>query len=156
MSALTLNKAACRIYGALYLVVGVMMWFVGIVAVGIFIFGVSRMKEFSVNVAQSGLDPNTFEFYVGIGGAVILVLSAIPIALGMFACWQRLWAMIVGTVLWALFSVLVIVGDKSAKLGDHKFALATIGIFVLLTIAAIVWRPRPRVLTQTPSNAVTA
>lgn len=142
MSALTLNKAVFRLYGTIYLATGVMMWFVGIVAVGIFIFGVSGMKEVSIGVAQSGLDPKTFELYVGIGGAVILALSGIAIVLGMFACWQRLWAMIVGTVLWALFSGLIILGDKSGKLGDHKFALVSIALFVLLTFAAMVWRPR--------------
>src|SRR6059036_612399 len=96
MSALTLNKLACSVYGAVYLAVGVMMWLFGIVAVGIFIFGIPGMKEFSVAVAQSGLEPKTFELYVGIGGAITLAFSAVPIVLGMFACWQRLWAMIVG------------------------------------------------------------
>jgi hypothetical protein len=148
MSALTINKIACRAYGTLFLACGAMLWFVGIVAVCVFIFGASGMRELSVAVAQSGLDQKTFETYMGIGGAVILAVSAIPIVLGMFACRQRLWAMIVGTALWSLFAGLAILGDHSAKVGDHKFALASIAVFVLLTIAAIIWRRRPAASMQ--------
>ena len=143
MSVLTINKLACRAYGTLCLLSAAILLLISAVLIYFSLYGLPAMKEFSEAVAASGLDQATFQKYLGIGGMVFMAIALVPIVVGVLACMRYVWAMIVGTMLWSFFFGLVVVGDGFSKLPEHKFELTSIMVLVLLTIAAIAWRPRP-------------
>jgi hypothetical protein len=143
MSALTINKLACRTYGTLCLLSAAILLLTSGVLIYFSLYGLPAMKEISEAVAATGVDQPTFQKYMGIVGGALMAIAFIPIVVGVLACMRYVWAMIVGTVLWACFFGLAIMGDGFSKLPEHKFALTSIVVFVLLTIVAITWRPRP-------------
>lgn len=143
MSALTISKLACRTYGTLCLLSAAILLLTSGVLIYFSLYGLPAMKEISEAVAATGVDQPTFQKYMGIVAGALMAIAFIPIVVGVLACMRYVWAMIVGTVLWACFFGLAIMGDGFSKLPEHKFALTSIVVFVLLTIVAIAWRPRP-------------
>ncbi len=143
MSALTINKLACRTYGTLCMLSAVILLLSSGMFAYFFLYGLPAIKGVSEAVAASGVDQPTFEKYMGIIAVVFVVIALVPIIVGVLACLRYIWAMIVGTVLWSSFFGLAILSGGFSKLPEHKFELASIAVFVVLTIAAIVWRPRP-------------
>ena len=151
MSVLTINKLACRAYGTLCLLSAAILLLISGVLIYFSLYGLPAMKEVSEAVAASGLDQATFQKYMGIAGVVFMTIALVPIVVGVLACMRYVWAMIVGTILWSSFFDLVVVSGGFSELPEHKFELASIVVLVLLTIAAIAWRPRPAT-----SNAMAA
>jgi NADH:ubiquinone oxidoreductase subunit 3 (subunit A) len=72
-----------------------------------------------------------------------VTIALVPIVVGVLACMRYVWAMIVGTILWSSFFDLVVVSGGFSELPEHKFELTSIVVLVLLTVAAIAWRPCP-------------
>ena len=151
MSALTINKLACRTYGTLCLLSAALLLLTSSVLIYFSLYGLPAMKEVTEALATAGMDKPTVEKYMGIAGVAFLVVASIPIIIGVLACMRYVWAMIVGTVLWTSFFGLAIIGDGSSKLPDHKFELISTAVFVLLTIAALAWRPRPTIKGALPA-----
>jgi hypothetical protein len=145
MSSLTINKLACRAYGTLCLLSAAILLLTSGVLIYFSLYGLPAMKEVTEALATTGMDQPTVEKYMGIAGVAFMVVAAIPIIIGVLACMRYVWAMIVGTVLWASFFGIAIIGDGSSKLPEHKFELISTIVFVLLTIAALAWRPRPTI-----------
>jgi hypothetical protein len=143
MSALTINKLACRTYGTLCLLSAAILLLTSGVLIYFSLYGLPAMKEISEAVAATGVDQPTFQKYMGIVAGALMAIAFIPIVVGVLACMRYVAAMIVGTVLWACFFSLTIMGDGFSKLSEHKFALTSTVVFAVLTVVAIVWRPRP-------------
>ena len=103
MSALTINKLACRTYGTLCLLSAAILLLTSGVLIYFSHYGLPAMKEISEAVAATGVDQPTFQKYMGIVGGALMAIAIIPIVVGVLACMRYVWAMIVGTVLWACF-----------------------------------------------------
>ena len=158
MSALMINKIASRTYGSLWVLVGVILLLSSCALFFVSFFGFSPIGPSAVEavtkgVAAAGVELATFEKYLGVFGVVLLVVAAIPITIGVLAFKRYVAAMIVGNVLWMSLVALVIVADMASgensvpfKLTEHVFGFTSIAVLVLLTIAAIHWRPRPPAL----------
>ena len=143
MSALTIKQACMQNLRTLCLLSAAILLLTSGVLICFSLYGLPAVKEISEAVAATGCGPAYLRKILGIIGGVLMAIAFIPIVVGVLACMRYVWAMIVGTVLWACFFSLAIMGDGFSKLSEHKFALTSIVVFVLLTIVAIVWRPRP-------------
>jgi hypothetical protein len=152
MSAFSSNKVVCRVYGNLFLLIGVMALLLGGLLIYMASSNLSDWKVIADSPAFEGLDQKTFEVVTGWGGALCLVAAVIPIVLGVLAWLRYVWAMIVGTALWIpLFGHGLMGGFAQPRM--HKFDLVSTLVLVLLTIAAVACRRRTASLTQTPSGA---
>ena len=152
MSAFSSNKVVCRVYGSLFLLVGVMALLLGGLLIYMAGSNLSDWKLIAKSPAFGGLDQKTFEVVTGWGGALCLVAAVIPIVLGVLAWLRYVWAMIIGTALWVLlFSHGLMGGFAQPRM--HKFELISTLVLVLLTIAAVACRRRTASPAQTPSGA---
>ncbi len=114
MSPLTINKVACRVYASLFLLLG-----------GAFL-------------TLGGLNAMRGSLGVAIG---LLAIALLPIAIGLYAYRQYVSVMIVGTVLCAAFPFPP-GRPLSEDLSAPMFVWVSLAFVVLLTIAALVSRPR--------------
>jgi hypothetical protein len=143
MTALTINKLACRVYGTLFVLLGVTVLLFGGLLIYSSVFSLpDHLPDWNLARALASLDLKTGAF-LGLGVAC-LVVAVIPIAIGVFSCLRYVWAMIIGTLLWVVFCfpgpLLFFPGQVS---GYGEFEIIITLVFVLLTITAIAWRPRP-------------
>jgi hypothetical protein len=152
MSAFSSNKVVCRIYGSLFLLIGVMALLLGGLLIYMAGSNLSDWKVIADSPAFEGLDQKTFEVVTGWGGALCLVAAVIPIVLGVLAWLRYVWAMIVGTALWILLFGHGLMGSF-AQPRMHKFELISTLLLVLLTIVAIACRRRTASAAQAPSGA---
>jgi hypothetical protein len=158
MSAFTINKVACRVYGTLFVLLGATVLLFG----GILIFGSvfpDRVPDWKslpgfdtwLQIARaSASKPGTF-WPLGVAS---LVFAVIPIAIGVYACLRYVWAMIIGTLLWVVFCfpgpLLFFPRQRS---GYRAFEIIITVVFVLLTIVVVAWRPRPAAPRPSPHQA---
>jgi hypothetical protein len=166
MSALTINKIACRVNGTLFALLGVRSLFFGGLLTYISLFGLpdrladytpfSRMLASVIggSVTLFRAWASTPEGNVWGVGVIFLVAAAIPIAIGVYSWLRYLWAMIIGTLLWLVFyfpGPLFFPG-KTWRFGAFEI-IGTL-VIVLLTIVAIMFRPRgdPGVLDRGDSS----
>lgn len=142
MSALTINKLACRAYAALCFLSASFIVFAGAMCVYFIIVGLPPqvVAEFE---AQKDLADLTIEQVLTMGAVFLFVLALVPIVCGILACMRYVWAMIVGTTLWSAFFGLIIVTGGVSKLPGNKFELISTGLLILLTVVAGVSRSRP-------------
>src|SRR5438105_11939244 len=146
MSALTINKVVCRVYGTLFLLLGVTSLLFGGLLIYSYVFSLpDRLPDWKLFRALASLDLKT-EPFLGLGVAS-MVLAAIPIAVGVFACLRYVWAMLIGTLLWLVLyfpGPLLFFPGKASGFG--AFEIISTLVFVLLTIVAVMCRPRPTLL----------
>ena len=134
MSALTINKVVCRVYGTLFLLLGVTSLLFGGLLIYSYVFSLpDRLPDWKLFRALASLDLKT-EPFLGLGVAS-MVLAAIPIAVGVFACLRYVWAMLIGTLLWLVLyfpGPLLFFPGKASGFG--AFEIISTLVFVLLTI----------------------
>ena len=146
MSALTINKLACRAYAALCFLSASIILFGSAMCAYFIIVGLPDkvLAEFAAGIAaEKTLEGLTPDRLLAMGVVFLLVLALVPIVCGILACMRYVWAMIVGTTLWSAFFGLVIATGGISKLPENKFELISTGLLILLTVVAGVSRSRP-------------
>jgi hypothetical protein len=143
MSAITINKAACRAYGILFVLLGITVLLFGGLLIYSSVFGVpDRLPAWNLTGALATMDLKSQPFFGA--GVACVIFAAIPISIGVFSYLGNVWTMIIGTLLWLVFCfpgpLFFFPGQVS---GYGQFEIICSLVFVLLTILAVAFREHP-------------